>query len=66
MIVFFSLLSQYPFIAALERKISVRANREVLIQKGILLPDSPLILGKSCHSIIFIYIISNIVYNLTE
>jgi len=27
--------------SALERKISVRANRDELIQKGILLPDSP-------------------------
>lgn len=28
-------------LAALERKISVRANREELVQKGILLPESP-------------------------
>jgi len=27
---------------ALERKISVRANRDELIQKGILLPESPI------------------------
>lgn len=27
---------------ALERKISVRANRDELVQKGILLPESPL------------------------
>ena len=26
---------------ALERKISVRANRDELVQKGILLPESP-------------------------
>lgn len=44
----FSLLfHDYSPSTALERKISVRANREVLIQKGILLPDSPLIMGKS-------------------
>lgn len=30
------------FVTALERKISVRANREELVQKGILLPESPL------------------------
>lgn len=30
------------FFSALERKISVRANREHLVQKGILLPDSPI------------------------
>lgn len=30
---------------ALERKISLRANRDVLVQKGILLPESPVILG---------------------
>lgn len=30
-------------ISALERKISVRANRDELVQKGILLPESPLI-----------------------
>ncbi|KAF5273815.1 hypothetical protein FQA39_LY00930 [Lamprigera yunnana] len=29
-------------LSALERKISVRANRDELIQKGILLPDSPI------------------------
>lgn len=29
-------------VLALERKISVRANREDLIQKGILLPESPI------------------------
>jgi len=29
-------------LTALERKISVRANRDELVQKGILLPDSPL------------------------
>jgi hypothetical protein len=28
-------------ISALERKISVRANRDELVQKGILMPDSP-------------------------
>lgn len=28
--------------AALERKISVRANRDELVQKGILLPESPI------------------------
>ena len=28
--------------SALERKISVRANREELVQKGILLPESPI------------------------
>lgn len=33
------------YIVALERKISIRANREVLIQKGILLPESPINLG---------------------
>ena len=33
------------YFPALERKISVRANREVLVQKGILLPESPIILG---------------------
>lgn len=27
---------------ALERKISVRANRDELVQKGILLPESPI------------------------
>jgi len=27
---------------ALERKISVRANRDELVQKGILMPESPL------------------------
>lgn len=27
---------------ALERKISVRANREELIERGILLPESPM------------------------
>jgi len=30
------------FLTALERKISVRANRDELVQKGILLPESPL------------------------
>jgi len=30
------------FLIALERKISVRANRDELVQKGILLPESPL------------------------
>lgn len=29
-------------VLALERKISVRANREELVSKGILLPESPL------------------------
>lgn len=29
-------------ILALERKMSTRANRNELIQKGILLPDSPI------------------------
>lgn len=30
------------FSTALERKISVRANRDELVQKGILLPESPI------------------------
>jgi hypothetical protein len=30
-----------PFFSALERKISVRANRDELVQKGILMPESP-------------------------
>ena len=30
-----------PIVAALERKMSVRVQREELIQKGILLPDTP-------------------------
>lgn len=34
------------FVAALERKISIRANREVLVQKGILLPESPVNLSE--------------------
>ena len=29
------------FVAALERKISLRAHRDELVQKGILLPESP-------------------------
>lgn len=32
----------FHFFSALERKISVRANREELVQKGILLPESPI------------------------
>ena len=28
-------------ISALERKISIRANRDELVQKGILMPESP-------------------------
>lgn len=36
----------YIYFPALERKISIRANREVLVQKGILLPESPINLGK--------------------
>lgn len=32
----------FSSFTALERKISVRANREELVQKGILLPESPL------------------------
>lgn len=40
---FFALLTcTFFFILALERKISVRANRDELVQKGILLPESPL------------------------
>lgn len=35
----------FLFHSALERKISLRANRDVLVQKGILLPESPVILG---------------------
>lgn len=35
------LLLKTAFLA-LERKISVRANRDELIQKGILLPESPM------------------------
>lgn len=36
----------FPFFpSALERKISIRANRDVLVQKGILLPESPINLG---------------------
>lgn len=33
------LTQRVPLFLALERKMSVRANREELIQKGILLPD---------------------------
>lgn len=36
----------YYILLALERKISIRANREILVQKGILLPESPIDLGK--------------------
>lgn len=32
----------FVFFSALERKISVRANRDELVQKGILLPENPL------------------------
>jgi len=28
-------------LSALERKISIRANRDELVQKGILMPESP-------------------------
>lgn len=35
------IMSQFH-CTALERKISVRANRDELVQKGILLPESPL------------------------
>lgn len=37
-----SLLINKTSVLALERKISVRANREELVSKGILLPESPL------------------------
>lgn len=36
-----NLILDFSF-SALERKISVRANRDELVQKGILLPESPL------------------------
>lgn len=41
------------FSTALERKISIRANREILVQKGILLPESPINLGEEYIIILF-------------
>lgn len=36
-----SIIIYFFLFTALERKISVRANRDELVQKGILLPESP-------------------------
>jgi len=40
-------------VLALERKISVRANREELVSKGILLPESPLSLKSEPGELLF-------------
>lgn len=52
-IIFMTNIYDYFFSIALERKISIRANREILVQKGILLPESPINLSELKQPIYF-------------